>query len=305
MLIIGLLYSLILCGLGRGMLPGWIRFMNNHKLTDSNYAGERIPTAGGLLIWLLLLLHTLIVKAAFSLDGEGAFAVIQSEWNSSLLDELVLATSVVAFLGFLDDAAGDKTFKGFAGHWRLWKERGLISTGLVKAGGVSLASLLFIVQDSSVFQRPWKELGLPFLLVVLATNGINLLDTRPGRALKGFGSLFFLLIAAMLLGHSASWNTLAVLALPVLVSALILIGPDLRGKVMLGDTGANLLGFVYGCWVIQVTGWKVQLLLLTVFGILHGVTWRVSLTRIIDNNRVLSWLDWLGRGSRGSGPNKI
>ncbi|WP_282935722.1 hypothetical protein [Paenibacillus sp. RC67] len=300
MLMIWLLYGMIMVGLVRGILPGWMRFMDNHKLTECNFAGERIPTAGGLLIWLMLLVHTMIMKVVAYFNGDTLISNL--DINPFLLNEFVLASSLVVFLGFLDDTVGNKTFKGFAGHWKLWKEHGVVSTGLLKAGGISLASMLFILHGGSEIREPILWVGGQYLLIVLATNGINLLDTRPGRAIKGFGVLFILLAAALLIDHPSRWQEFLVLSLPVLVSVLVLAIPDLKGNMMLGDTGANLLGFVLGCWAVYITDWKLQLLLLAFFIALHGITWRVSLSKLIDSNRVLSYLDWLGRDS---GPNKI
>ncbi len=300
MLMVWLLYTVIMFGLGWTLLPGWMRFMINHKLTDCNYAGERIPTAGGIVICLLLLIHSVIIKGAAYLGGNTFIPSLFAK--QSLLNEFTLAAIVVVFLGFLDDAVGHKSFKGFAGHWRLWKEHRVVSTGVLKATGVSMAALLFIFHDSAVLRQPIYWIAVQCLLIVLASNSINLLDTRPGRALKGFGILVVVLAAALPSGESAKWQELMIMALPILVAAAVLLVPDLRGRIMLGDTGANLLGFAMGCWIVQVTGWKLQLLLLLVFVVLHGITWRLSLSKIIDSNRVLSWFDGLGRGSR---PNKI
>ncbi|WP_079910776.1 hypothetical protein [Paenibacillus sp. 32352] len=293
MLMAWVLYSLLLYFLGRALMPGWITFMENHRLTDSNYNGERIPTAGGLFIVMMFLIHSLVVQGiAYGKPAAGSQGM-----NLALSNVYTLGAVTVAFLGFLDDTVGNKTPKGFTGHWRLWKEHRVVSTGTVKAGGVAIAAMLFVLRGDTDLSAPWGWVALQWLCIVLAANGINLLDTRPGRAFKGFGALYLLAIAVMMLNDQGHRQDFLVMSLPVLVSMALLLGADLKGQIMLGDTGANLLGFVLGCWIVQATGWKLQLLLLVGFILLHAITWRHSLSRLIDNHRWLSWLDSLGRES--------
>ncbi len=44
-----------LLAIGRLLMPGSLRFLQEHGIAERNYTGDSIPTAGGLLIWLLLL----------------------------------------------------------------------------------------------------------------------------------------------------------------------------------------------------------------------------------------------------------
>ena len=81
-------------------------------------------------------------------------------------------------------------------------------------------------------------------MLVLATNVFNLLDLRPGRAIKAF----VLLGAGLTLGSLDArplWS-LGLFAAPALVAGLY----DLRERAMLGDTGANLLGALAGLWLV-------------------------------------------------------
>ncbi len=81
-------------------------------------------------------------------------------------------------------------------------------------------------------------------MLVLATNVFNLLDLRPGRAIKAF----VLLGAGLTLGSLDArplWS-LGLFVAPALVAGLY----DLRERAMLGDTGANLLGALAGLWLV-------------------------------------------------------
>ena len=77
-------------------------------------------------------------------------------------------------------------------------------------------------------------------VIVLCTNVFNLLDLRPGRAIKVFVVLGAALTAAS--GEVRALWALGLFAAPALVAGAY----DLRERAMLGDTGANLLGAVGG-----------------------------------------------------------
>jgi Glycosyl transferase family 2 len=116
---------------------------------------------------------------------------------------------VVAAIGLADDLWSGPE-RGFRAHLR---ERR--TTGVLKLAAIPLYGL---VRTRSVSGA---------LLVGLAANALNQLDTRPGRALKAY------LAAAIPLR--------APLGLAVLLAPY-----DLREMAMLGDAGANALGAMLG-----------------------------------------------------------
>lgn len=139
---------------------------------------------------------------------------------------LSLALLFVALAGGVDDLVASPE-KGFRGHLKALRQ-GKLTSGFFKAGTIFSFSLLFC----SVHAFPF------FLVQALALsawcNFFNLLDTAPGRA----GKVFFLLV-------------LPFSPLPLLVSFLPFWVADLRKRTMLGDAGANLLGFVVGVFLAQ------------------------------------------------------
>ena len=116
------------------------------------------------------------------------------------------------------------------------------------------------------------------LLVGLAANFLNQLDTRPGRALKAY------LVAAPLVGAPVG-------------TAVLLLPYDLREQVMLGDSGSNALGAMLGLSsVSRLTGTSRWLAI----GALGGLTLlgeRRSLGELIERTPGLRWLDSLGRSA--------
>jgi Glycosyl transferase family 2 len=177
-------------------------------------------------------------------------------WKVGAVDGPVVAA--VAALGLADDLWSGPE-RGFRAHLRRGR-----STGVLKLLGIPVVGLIATRRPSGA------------LLVALAANALNQLDTRPGRALKAY------LLAAVPLRAPVG---LAVLLLPY----------DLREMAMLGDAGSNALGAVLGLnSVRRFTGrgrW-------VAIGALAGLTFlgeRTSLGNRIEHTPGLAWLDRLGR----------
>jgi UDP-GlcNAc:undecaprenyl-phosphate GlcNAc-1-phosphate transferase len=186
----------------------------------------------------------------------------------------------VAFLGLVDDTLGGDP-RGWRGHGLALKQ-GQLSTGALKAAG-SLGLALYVTFHPGLSTGRWL---LQTAVLVLATNAFNLLDLRPGRAVK----VFVLLGAGLTVGaasFSALW-TLGLFVGPALVAGVY----DLRERAMLGDTGANLLGALAGLWIVLTLselGQEIALVLLvavTVYGELRSISalvQKVPLLRRLDS----------------------
>lgn len=168
------------------------------------------------------------------------------------------AAAAVAAIGLADDLWSGPE-RGFLGHLRSGR-----TTGVLKLVGIPLVGLLATRRVSGA------------LLVGLAANAVNQLDTRPGRALKAY------LLGALALGAPAG-------------SAVLLLPYDLREKTMLGDAGSNALGAMLGLSSVSRLTGKSRWLAI---GALAGLTLlgeRRSLGELIERTPVLSALDRLGR----------
>jgi UDP-GlcNAc:undecaprenyl-phosphate/decaprenyl-phosphate GlcNAc-1-phosphate transferase len=193
----------------------------------------------------------------------------------------------VACLGLIDDTLGigrsdaPPAPRGWRGHGAA-AMRGELSTGALKAAG-SLGLALLTMDYANLSTGRWL---LAVAVLVLATNALNLLDLRPGRAVK----VFVLLGAGLTIGARELrplW-TLGLFVGPALIAGVY----DLRERAMLGDTGANLLGALAGLWLVLTlseTGQLIALGLLvavTVYGELRsisGLVQRVPLLRGLDS----------------------
>jgi Glycosyl transferase family 2 len=168
------------------------------------------------------------------------------------------AVAAVAALGLADDLWSGPE-RGFRDHLRSGR-----TTGILKLVGIPAVGLFATRRVSGA------------LLVGLAANVLNQLDTRPGRALKVY------LAAALPLDAPVG---VAVLLLPY----------DLREMAMLGDAGSNALGALLGLNSVKRFTGRGQWVAI---GALAGLTLlgeQKSIGAWIERTPVLSWLDRLGR----------
>ena len=210
-------------------------------LRRTNYAGRTVTLAEGAAVSALLTTGTALA--------------------GSRRDALVLGA--VGALGLADDLleprqrrAGRPVAKGLRGHLGALRS-GRLTTGGAKALGIPALALL----GAAAAPRPrhGAMVAADAILVAGCANLANLLDLRPGRALKA------VIPAAAALavpsasapprgrrdagqGHpcgdrDASGRALAIAALVPAAAALL---PDLREHGMLGDAGANALGAAVG-----------------------------------------------------------
>lgn len=194
-----------------------------------------------------------------------------------------------AAFGALDDHYGDGSSRGLRGHLGALT-RGEVTTGAVKIAGIGATglgcALLTDRRPAPVGARSGLATTLVGAAVVAgAANLVNLLDLRPGRALKAT-----IVVALPLLPGPGGPSGAAALG-----GALGVIGPDLRGESMLGDTGANAAGAMLGVAAIERLGVRGRLLTLTVLTALTLASERVSFTQVIESTPVLREIDRWGR----------
>ncbi len=206
----------------------------------------------------------------------------------------VVATVASGALGALDDLAGDSGSKGLKGHLGALA-RGEVTTGAVKVVGLGVTGLATAaLVDRGRRRDPGPGAQRPTSLDTLvggavvagAANLLNLLDLRPGRALKAT------VLAGALLATDARGEAAAGAAVG---AAAGLLGPDLAGESMLGDTGANSAGALLGAALVQRSGRRGRLVALAVLAGLTLASERVSFTKVIESTPGLRELDALGR----------
>lgn len=185
-----------------------------------------------------------------------------------------LAALGAAALGAYDDAAGGRhpAAKGFAGHLAELR-RGRLTSGAVKVVGIGAVGL----GSAALLGTSRRDALVGGAVVAGAANLLNLLDLRPGRALKAGAA------AAVLLGQPG----------PAAAAGALLPG-DLGERTMLGDTGANALGAVLGLAFVQRHPRRRSAALVALVAA-TAASEVVSYSRVIDAMPPLRWIDRAGR----------
>jgi UDP-GlcNAc:undecaprenyl-phosphate/decaprenyl-phosphate GlcNAc-1-phosphate transferase len=267
--------SLVALAAAIGLTPAILRHLRVGGFTRENYRGVAVPFPAGIAI-VAAGIVSLGACSAYA-QSTGAFVFTQ---GYGMAAEYVLG---VALLGLIDDLLAGAS-RGWRGHGAAVL-RGGFSTGALKAAG-ALALALWVMRFEGA--GAWRYL-LAVALLVLTTNLFNLLDLRPGRAVKALA----LLGAGLTLG---AWDARPLAVLGAFAAPALFFGLyDLRERAMLGDTGANAIGGVAGLWLVlslDTLGQAIALAIvfaLTLYGEFR------SLSATIERNPLLRWIDSLGR----------
>ena len=243
----------------------------------TNVRGVDVPVGVGVLLPVVLI-------------GAAAILVLGDRLDWVVLDDGALRTAVAAatgfgLLGLLDDLGGDATSRGFTGHLRALGARRL-TTGAVKLFGGGAVAVL--VASAGSDERPGRLLA-DAALIALAANLANLLDRAPGRVAK------VALLAAIPVALVAGLDDRLVGPAVIAGATLALLWPDLREELMLGDTGANVLGATLGLTVVLTTAASTRTIVLVVVLALNLLSERISFSSVIARTPPLRVLDRLGR----------
>lgn len=264
-----ILLPLLITRLG---LPPLIKWQFQKKIINKNFEGKKIATAGGTILFLsLLLCYPFFINLPLQLTFP---------WGL-----FFFYLFGITLLGVVDDFWGEKECKGLQGHFgKLWRREG-VSTGMYKAAGGLLLGIFIASRISAGNFGVWIMQGLYLALI---SNLFNLLDTRPARAAKMFIILSFLL---MLFFRPFLW-----ILLPIWGSLVIYLRWELDKNIMLGDTGAYMLGGVLGFCSLFSLSVRTIIFLNIFLLFLHLFCERFSLTKIIEEK--LSFYSLLRRGRK-------
>ena len=252
--------------------------------------------------------------ATVSLRGGVAMAgasVASAAVASALSDQPRAALGgVVASLGgglagYIDDVDqgahdGGKVAKGLKGHLGALAH-GQVTTGVIKIAGIgasALAASALVGSKATSVGGKVADLALNTVLIAGTANLANLLDLRPGRALKATVLVatplsYFSCADAKTPASPASAQRL--LASGLNAAAITALVEDLQETTMLGDTGANAAGALLGTSLAANDSWKLRLgTALGVVGLILASE-KVSFSKVIAANPALNWLDQLWR----------
>ena len=217
----------------------------------------------------------------------------------------VVASLGGGLAGYIDDVDqgahdGGKVAKGLKGHLGALAH-GQVTTGVIKIAGIgasALAASALVGSKATSVGGKAADLALNTVLIAGTANLANLLDLRPGRALKATVLVatplsYFSCAAAKTPASPASAQRL--LASGLNAAAITALVEDLQETTMLGDTGANAAGALLGTSLAANDSWKLRLgTTLGVVGLILASE-KVSFSKVIAANPALNWLDQLWR----------
>jgi UDP-GlcNAc:undecaprenyl-phosphate/decaprenyl-phosphate GlcNAc-1-phosphate transferase len=270
--VVGLLAVRFLLLAGRDILA-------SPTLERVNYRGRPLPTAAG----LFAVLAVLAVEAGRATLG--AFGVGAEPGTNAARPLVLFACLGFGLLGFVDDVLGTGEDRGFRGHLRALAS-GRVTTGLCKIVGGAAVAFVLASQDDFI---TGKRLLSDAILIALAANLGNLLDRAPGRVIKAG------LVAWIPIAIAAGTGAVGVAIAPAMGAFAGLLGDDLRERLMIGDTGANVLGAVLGLACVLEIGRGARNVILVALVVLTIAAEFVSFSRVIDRVGPLRAFDVLGR----------
>lgn len=246
--------------------------LQESKAVRPNYQGKDIPVSAG----ITFIFTFLIIMAGYKL----LLPVFEPQFYL-----LALGLTAIGFLGFLDDMLGGSDRRGFKGHFGALMKGRLTTGGLKALGGGFIAFLMALFIGGSA-----GEIVLNTFIIALFTNLLNLLDLRPGRAIKGF--LLFLIIIVLMAGGKVDLLLIA----PLLGAVLYYFYFDLKALAMMGDAGSNVLGLLLGYLAAAFLPMTFRIGVLLFLIAIHLFTEKYSISSTIERVGVLKFFDQLGRG---------
>ena len=254
------------------VIPLFKNLLVESNILRPNYKKDMIPVSMGIVFLPMIIINGIIL------------AFFTSEYKNLLyLFMFIFGVISMFFAGVLDDIIGNRDVSGLKGHFKNLLKGNLTTGGFKALFGGFVGVIISIGVSKNI-----GDIIINTLIIALSTNLMNLLDLRPGRAIKGY--LFITTILFLTLTGYAK-------ALPLLIvpNVLAYFNYDLKARAMMGDTGSNVLGISIGILVIMGYSLNVRLVWLAFLIFIHILTEKYSLTKIIEKNKILNFIDKLGR----------
>lgn len=259
----------------------------------TNFHGATVSLRGG------------VAMAGASVASAAVASALSDQPRAALGGAVAALGGAVA--GYIDDVDqgahdGGKVAKGLKGHLGALAH-GQVTTGVIKIAGIgasALAASALVGSKATSVSGKAADLALNTVLIAGTANLANLLDLRPGRALKATVLVatplsYFSAAAAKPEASASAASAQRLLASGLNAAAITALVEDLQETTMLGDTGANAAGALLGTSLAANDSWKLRLgAALGVVGLILASE-KVSFSKVIAANPALNWLDQLWR----------
>lgn len=248
-----------------------LKMIEHAGFVRPNFNNDPIPVGSGVIFSLSAVLSII------------PFVFVWPEPHLVKAFIFLFVITFTTFLGLMDDFWGSRETSGLRGHIGSLLKGHLTTGGLKALWGGMLALLVAIVSG------PLEMVPVNALLLALFINAVNLLDLRPGRA----GKVFIVFAIIMVV---AGWGRYETVFLIMLIGSVVAFLPlDLKARTMMGDAGANTLGAGLGIIAVWIFEPFTKIVFLFGLFLFHFIAEKYSLTRLIAGNRILNFLDTLGR----------
>lgn len=254
------------------IIPMFKNLLISSNIVRPNYKGDNIPVSMGIVFLPMIIINSTILL----------FATYEY-YNLLYLFMYIFGIISMFFAGILDDILGNRDVSGLKGHFK-----SLINGNLTTGGFKALFGGFIGIVISIGVSKNITDIIINTLIIALSTNLMNLLDLRPGRAIK----VYILTMVGIFITLTGYIKLLPLLILP---NVLAYFNYDLKAKAMMGDTGSNVLGISIGILFVMGYSLQVRIAWLVFLLFIHILTEKYSLTKIIENNKVLNYIDKLGR----------
>lgn len=252
-------------------IPLFKNLLIKSNLIRPNYRGENIPVGMGIVFLPMLIINSI--------------TILYFDYENPLYLFLFLFSIISMFLaGALDDIIGNRDVSGLKGHFKNLFKGNLTTGGFKAVFGGFVGVLVSVCISKNVF-----DIIINTLIIALSTNLMNLFDLRPGRAIKVYLIIIFVILFNVI-DHQIRY-----LIMLILPNVLAYFNYDLKAKAMMGDTGSNVLGISIGVIFALSFPFSIRICWLLFLVFIHILTEKYSLTKIIENNKLLNYIDKLGR----------
>lgn len=285
-------------GAGIGVCAGLGYVLRRKRIKASqwertNFHGVTVSLRGG------------VAMAGASVASAAVASVLSDQPRAALGGAVAaLGGGVAGYIDDVDQGAhdGGKVAKGLKGHLGALAH-GQVTTGVIKIAGIgasALAASALVGSKATSVGGKAADLALNTVLIAGTANLANLLDLRPGRALKATVLVatplsYFSAAAAKPEASASGASAQRLLASGLNAAAITALVEDLQETTMLGDTGANAAGALLGTSLAANDSWKLRLgAALGVVGLILASE-KVSFSKVIAANPALNWLDQLWR----------
>ena len=254
------------------VIPLFQNLLIESNIVRPNYKNIDIPVSMGIVFLPMIIINGIILSF-----------VTNDQVNKTYLYMFIFGVMSMFLAGIMDDVIGNRDVSGLKGHFKSLL-KGKLTTGGFKALFGGFVGVIISVGIS----KNITDIIINTLIIALSTNLMNLLDLRPGRAIKSY----LLIIISIFITSIGYVRSLILLIVP---NVLAYFNMDLKAKSMMGDTGSNVLGISICIVFVMSYGLNTRIAWLLFLIFIHILTEKYSLTKIIEKNKVLNYLDKLGR----------